>query len=114
MITRYAVFHGNLLSGKEQAMKHYVNETLAPLWRQFTGAETVRISFQKLQDQNGPAIPLVLAISYLNEAAMLRALDSPARYQSRDLLPEFYARYFESVDLYHYVMDTHEFNMNSA
>ena len=108
MITRYAVFSGELQTGKESQMRTYVNNVLAPLWRQFTGAHVVRVLFQVEQDPEGPTIPLVLAISYADETAMQRALESPARYESRDLLPDFYREYFESVSLYHYVMDTAE------
>ena len=53
----------------------------------------------------GPVIPLMLQISYADTAAMARGLDSPARYASRDLLPEFYARFFVDVVLWHYVYD---------
>ena len=109
MITRYAVFAGRLHEGTKDQMQAYVNQTLVPLWRQFTDAEMIRVLFEVEQDPNGPSIPLVLAISYADEAAMQRALQSPARYESRDLLPDFYTNYFETIDLYHYVMESHLF-----
>jgi len=106
VITRYAVFSGELRTGKESQMRAYVNNVLTPLWRQFTGAHEVRVLFQVEQDPEGPTIPLVLAISYANKVAMQRALESPARYKSRDLPPDFYKQYFESINLFHYVMDS--------
>ena len=48
---------------------------------------------------------MVLAITYLDAAAMARGLASPARYNSRDLLPEFFAKYIDGK-LLHYVMKT--------
>jgi len=36
---------------------------------------------------------------------MARALDSPARYESRDLLPGFFETYLDG-SLHHYLMDT--------
>ena len=41
------------------------------------------------QDPDGPSYPLKLAITYPDAAAMARGLASPARYDSRDLLPNF-------------------------
>ena len=89
MLTRLAIFQGQVREGQAAAMRTYVEEVLAPLWRQFDGAEDVRIMFAVEQDDGGPEIPLILAITYPDRAAMARALDSPARYESRDLLPAF-------------------------
>ena len=93
MLTRYAIFEGRVRPGMDSEMRDYVNNVLAPLWRQFDGARTVRVMFGVEQDPVGPSFPLVLAITYLDAAAMARGLASPARYKSRDLLPEFFAKY---------------------
>ena len=103
MITRYAIFAGALKPGAEDSMRAFVTEKLAPLWRQFACAEHVQVLFGVENDPGGPTIPLVLAITYPDHEAMAKGLESPARYQSRDLLPEFYERYFEDVCLWHYV-----------
>ena len=86
-------------------MRRYVEDVLAPLWRQFDGAEDVRVMFGVEQDDGGPEIPLILAITYPDRAAMARALDSPARYESRNLLPGFFETYLDG-SLNHYLMDT--------
>ena len=109
MITRYAIFDGKVREGLETKMQGYVNEKLAPLWRQFACAKEVRVMFGVEQDKDGPNIPLILAISYADHDDMAKALDSPARYTSRDLLPAFYETYFEDVKLLHYVMETQRF-----
>lgn len=104
MLTRMAIFHGQVKPGEEQAMQAYVSAELAPLWRQFKGASDVKVLFGVEQDAAGPTIPVVLQVTYPDEQAMAQALDSPARYQSRDMLPGFYERFFDEVKLYHYVL----------
>ena len=105
MITRYAIFHGTVKPGQETEFRAYVSEKLTPLWREFEGAAQVRVMFGKDQDPDGPSIPLILAIDYPDQDAMVRALASPARYESRDLLPALYEHYLDGV-LHHYVMET--------
>ena len=39
MITRYAFFGGRIKTGKEEAMRQYVLDVLAPLWRKFACAQ---------------------------------------------------------------------------
>jgi len=86
-------------------MRDYVNAELKPLWCQFAQAQEVRVLFGVEQDEAGPTIPLVLAITYKDEAGMTAGISSPSRYESRDLLPGFYERFFDDVKLWHYVMD---------
>ena len=109
MITRYAVFNGTLKPGCDSDMRDFVTEKLTPLWRKFARAEDVQVLFGVENDPAGPTIPLVLAITYEDHEAMAEALESPARYQSRDLLPELYERFFEDVRLWHYVFDREQY-----
>ncbi len=97
MLTRLAIFEGRVKPGKEAAMRAYVETALAPLWRQFQPSEEVRV----LYAAEAGDIPLVLAVTYVDRAAMEIALDTPARYQSRDMLPVFYERFFDEVTLKH-------------
>ncbi len=97
MLTRLAIFEGRVKPGKEAAMRAYVETALAPLWRQFQPSEEVRV----LYAAEAGDIPLVLAVTYVDRAAMEIALDTPARYQSRDMLPAFYERFFDEVTLKH-------------
>jgi len=97
MLTRLAIFEGRVKPGQEAAMRAYVEAKLAPLWRQFQPSEEVRI----LYAAEAGDIPLVLAVRYADHTAMEAALDTPARYKSRDMLPAFYERFFDEVDLKH-------------
>ena len=78
-------------------MQAYVEAELAPLWRQFQPSEEVRI----LYAVEAGDIPLVLAVTYADRAAMETALQTEARYRSRDMLPGFYERFFDDVTLKH-------------
>ena len=105
MITRYAIFSGTIKEGQETAMRAFVDEKLTPLWRKFACAEEVRVLFGVEQDPDGPNIPLILAITYADGAAMEKGVASPARHAAKAVLPELYDRFFEDVALYHYVME---------
>lgn len=109
MITRYAIFGGTVKPGQEAAMRAWVTEHLTPLWRQFACAEEVRVLYGVEQDADGPTIPLILAITYADRAAMQKGVESPARYAAKDLLPELYDRYYDEVVLWHYVMDREQY-----
>jgi len=109
MITRYAIFGGKVKPGKDNEMRAWVTEHLTPLWRRFACAEEVRVLYGVEQDANGPTIPLILAITYANKEAMEKGISSPARYEARDLLPELYERFYDKVELWHYVMDREQY-----
>ena len=63
MLIRYALFEGRVRPCMDIEMRAYVNDVLAPLWRQFDGARTVRVMFGVEQDPDGPSYPLILAIT---------------------------------------------------
>lgn len=105
MITRYAIFGGRLKPGHEAAMRSFVTENLTPLWRKFACAEEVRVLYGVEQDPDGPTIPLILAITYADRAAMEKGVTSPARHAAKALLPELYDRFYDQIELWHYVMD---------
>ncbi len=109
MITRYAIFGGTVTPGQEAAMRDWVTAHLTPLWRKFACAEEVRVLFGVEQDADGPTIPLILAITYADRDAMAKGVDSPARHAAKDLLPELYARFYDEVALWHYVMDREQY-----
>ena len=101
MITKLAIFEGTVKPGKEAAMRAYVESTLRPLWEAFEGAHRVRVLYGTKSDDKGPNIPLILEVDYLTQEHLDQAMSSPARYESRDLLPGFYEAYFDEVVLRH-------------
>ena len=107
MITKLAIFEGTLKPGKEAEMREYVERVLRPLWEAFEGAHRVRVLHGTKSDDKGPPIPLILEVDYLTQADLDQAMASPARYESRDLLPGFYDRFFEDVRLKHFEFRIH-------
>ncbi|MGB1684068.1 MAG: hypothetical protein ACPHDN_02495, partial [Candidatus Puniceispirillaceae bacterium] len=79
--------------------------------RHLDGAHTVRVTSGVEQDLDGHSFPLALVITYPDAAAMARGFASPARYESRDLLPNFFAKYIDRK-LLHYEVETDNFMPN--
>ncbi len=105
MLTKYAFFSGSVKAGCETNMRAYVESTLKPLWEQFQPSERVQVLYEHSQDKDGPSIPLVLAVTYRDTAAMEQAMQTDARFEARELLPAFYEQFFNEVVLWHYVFE---------
>ena len=105
MITRYAVFEGTIADGQVEAFRAAVRARLVPLWSQFPGATDVRVSFGLSRDAGAPEFPLVLAISYPDEATMSAALESEARHRSKDVTGEIVAAFFNGR-IHHHVTES--------
>ncbi len=108
MITRFALFEGSVKPGQTDAFRAAVHDRLVPLWRQFPGNTDVRVMFSEDRDAGAPEFPLILAITYPDEAAMLAALDSPFRAQSRDVTGEIVAVHFDGR-IHHHVTQLNAF-----
>lgn len=108
MITRFALFEGTVAPGNVAAFRAAVEERLVPLWTQFPGNTDVRVMFGEERDEGAPEFPLVLAISYPDRATMEAALDSPARFQSKEVTGEIVDAYFDGK-IHHHVTLRHEY-----
>ena len=107
MITRFALFEGTI-TGDTAAFRQAVLDRLVPLWRQFPGNTDVRVMFSEDRDEGAPEFPLILAISYPDAATMTAALDSPARFQSKDVTGQIVEQFFDGK-IHHHVTERHEF-----
>lgn len=94
MITRFAMFEGTVEPDQVDAFRSAVLERLVPLWRQFTGNLDVRVMFGDDRDAGAPEFPLILAITYPDVATMNAALETPVRYQSKEVTGEIVAEFF--------------------
>lgn len=101
MIARIAMFHGTIREGLTQAFRQDVRDTLVPLYRRFTGCTEVRILFCDECDDGAPEYPLILSITYPDEAAFDTAMASPARLELRDMIGDFLVRYFDGSVEHH-------------
>ena len=108
MITRFALFEGSVKPGQSDAFRAAVLERLVPLWKQFPGITDVRVMFSDDRDEGAPEFPLILAITYPDEAAMEGALGSPFRAQSRGVTGEIVAEHFDGR-IHHHVTQLNEF-----
>jgi hypothetical protein len=108
MITRFALFEGAVKYGQTDAFRTAVLDRLVPLWTQFPGNTDVRVMFGEDRDAGAPEFPLILAITYPDEATMTAALESPARYESKDVTGEIVEAYFDGR-IHHHVTALNSF-----
>lgn len=102
MITRFALFEGEVKPGQTAAFRQAVTERLVPLWKQFPGNLDVRVMFSEERDEGAPHLPLILAITYADRETMNAALTSDARNQSRDVTGQIVADFFDGR-IHHHV-----------
>ncbi|MEM8850607.1 MAG: hypothetical protein AAGE03_11310 [Pseudomonadota bacterium] len=103
MITRFALFEGSVVADKVEDFRAAVMDSLVPLWTQFPGNTDVRVMFGEDRDEGAPEFPLILAITYPDRATMTAALDSPARFRSKEVTGEIIDAYFTGR-IHHHVM----------
>lgn len=103
MITRYALFEGQIQDGEHAAFREAVTREIVPLWKQFPGALAVRVSYAVKRDDGAPEYPMILAISYPDIATVETALASPVRTKARAATKAVLARYFTGR-IHHHVM----------
>lgn len=107
MITRYAVFEGQVHAGQEAAFRAAVLAEILPHWKRFPGATAVRVSFAVSRDAGAPEFPMILATSYPDVATVEAALASPVRTEARAATEAVLARFFTGR-IHHHVTEAHE------
>ncbi len=107
MITRYALFEGQVKEGQTEAFRAAVLAEVLPKWKAFPGALAVRVCFANERDDGAPELPLVLAISYPDRAAVDLALASPERAEAKAATEAVMARFF-SGRIHHHITQAHD------
>jgi hypothetical protein len=107
MITRYALFEGHVNEGAIEAFRAAVLTEILPNWKAFPGALAVRVCFSEARDEGAPELPLVLAISYPDRAAMDIALASPERAQAKAATEAVMSRFFKGR-IHHHITQAHD------
>ena len=64
MITRFALFDGQVNPAETEAFRAAVLTEVLPHWKSFPGVLAVRVCFADERDDDAPELPLILAISY--------------------------------------------------
>lgn len=108
MITRYALFEGQVKEGQNEAFRKAVLEEILPKWRQFKGALAVRVTFAESRDEGAPEYPMILAISYPDLETVEAALASPIRAQAREATESVLARFFTGR-IHHHITTAHDY-----
>ncbi|MCQ2002913.1 hypothetical protein [Rhizobium sp. NRK18] len=107
MIIRYALFEGEIHAGKEAAFRAYVKDRLVPLWTQFPGATEVRVLDGMERDEGAPVYAMALAIRYPDMETCNAALQSPVRFESREVTKGLLEMFTGRV--HHHVFDANEY-----
>jgi len=112
MFIRCAFFRGRVKAGMEEAFDRHVHEKLVPLWTRFPGALEVRVLRQLESDVSDPELAMVLSIRYASREDIARALESPVRYESREVSKKLFEMFDGTV--FHTVFSAEEFALANA
>ena len=107
MITRFALFEGVVPAHDVPAFRAAVLAEVLPHWQSFPGVLAVRVCFENERDAGAPEMPLVLAITYPDRAAVDTALASPQRARAKAATDAILARYFTGR-VHHHITQAHE------
>lgn len=107
MITRFALFEGHVRPDDVPAFRAAVLAEVLPHWQSFPGVLAVRVCFENERDEGAPEMPLVLAITYPDRAAVDTALASPQRARAKAATDAILARYFTGR-VHHHITQAHD------
>ena len=110
MLTRYAMFQGHINDGQTLAFRAAVLDEVLPKWRAFPGVLAVRVCFAEARDDGAPELPMILAISYPDRAAVDAAMASPIKAAAKAATEAVLARYFRG-HIHHHITEAHDFTM---
>jgi hypothetical protein len=107
VITRYALFEGHINPGESEAFRAAVLNEVLPHWKSFPGVLAVRVCFSNERDEGAPELPLILAITYPDKAAVDVALASPERALAKAATDSVLARHFHGR-VHHHITQAHD------
>lgn len=113
MITRYALFEGQVHAGQTAAFRDAVLAEMLPVWQTFPGLLAIRVSFGDSRDDGAPEFPLILAIDWPDMATVEAFLAHPVRVQGRAVTASVLERYFTGR-IHHHVNTAHIFTPKGA
>ena len=106
MITRYALFEGQVHAGQTEAFRAAVLAELLPVWQSFPGHLAIRVTFSDSRDAGAPAFPLILAIDWPDMRTVEAFLAHPVRQRGRAATESVLSRYFTGR-IHHHVTTAH-------
>jgi hypothetical protein len=108
MITRYALFEGQVHDGQLDAFRDAVLAELLPVWQSFPGHLAIRVTFADARDEGAPEFPLILAIDWPDMGSVDAFLAHPVRRQGRAATEGVLARFFTGR-IHHHVTTAHPY-----
>jgi hypothetical protein len=108
MITRFALFEGQINAGETDDFRVAILKEVLPHWKSFPGVMAVRVCFENERDEGAPALPLILAISYASRQAVDKALASPERALAKAATEAVLARFFTGR-VHHHITQANDF-----
>ena len=110
MITRYALFEGEIKAGQEEAFRADVLAKILPLWKKMPGALAVRVGFAQSRDEGAPNLSMILAIDYPDLQAVKAVMASPERAASAQATQEVLTLYFKGR-IHHHVTQAQNYTL---
>lgn len=110
MITRFALFEGQIHPGQTEAFRAAILKEVLPHWQSFPGALAVRVCFANERDEGAPEIPLILAIIYPDRAAVETAIASPQRALAKAATEGVLGRFFHGR-IHHHITEVHDHDL---
>jgi hypothetical protein len=107
VITRFALFDGSVAPSNIEAFQQAILEEVLPHWKSFPGILSVRVCFATERDEGAPELPLVLAITYPDRAAVDVALASPQRALAKAATEAVLERFFKG-HIHHHITTAHD------
>ena len=101
MLTRTAIYEGEIHAGQEEEFFRRVRKELEPIWQRFPGVLAVRVQRTRSADKDARPIAMILEMDFLDQAAIDACVASPIRPEAHDATMEvmrlFNGRFYHLV-----------------
>lgn len=101
MLTRTAIYEGEVRAGREAEFFRRVHDELVPLWRRFPHVTAVRVQRVRTTDPDARPVAMILEMDFPDQAAIDASLASSVRDEARAatqaVMTLFEGRYYHLV-----------------
>ncbi|KAJ56314.1 hypothetical protein ACMU_05040 [Actibacterium mucosum KCTC 23349] len=107
MITRYAIFEGEISDDQRHNFEAAVLQRLLPAVRKLPGLNSAAVSFARRRDPGAPGIVMFLVTTYPDLASVDVATQAPQRKAAQQVTDAIFAE-FATCTIHHHVTETRE------
>ena len=97
MFIRCAFFKGTITQGKDTEFHAHWQNNLVPLWSTFPNLLELRVICEVESDDPRNPFPLVMAMKFASREDIKEALNSPARWESKEVSKKLFEMFDGSV-----------------